>query len=88
MTIVDGMPVSPELVDFLKELSPAVEHGETILTSYIDTLNDIQKYFCRNLNISDMDSLTQFSGFLEAMTYLQDDLIKLSELLPIIKTDN
>lgn len=88
MTTVDGFPVSPELVDFLKVFAPGYEHEETSLTSYIETLGDIQKYFCRNLDFGNEKALKQIAVFLESVTYMQDDLSKLAKLLPLINREN
>lgn len=88
MTIVDGFPVSPELIDFLKTFAPDHESEETCLMSYIEMLGNINKYFCRHLNLGDETDLKQIAEFLESLTYLQDDLGKLEKILPIVKSEN
>jgi len=85
MTVIDGFPLSAELIAYLKEFAPATEHEDTAMTSYVNMLQDIQNYFCRNLHIEDEDQLKQISVFLECVVFMKDDLSRLIKLLPIIK---
>jgi len=88
MTIIDGFPVSAELIAFLKEKSPSKEHDETQFTAHMDYLSQMQDYFCRNLGQINRDDIPIVTQFLEVIVDIKDTFSELTKLLPIIKKEN
>ncbi len=87
MIVVDGMPVSPELVAFLKSFTPRFEHDETSMSISAHYLSRIQDYFCRNLGMIEEEERKDINEFLETLVSAKDILYELSKLLPVINRD-
>ena len=85
MTIVDGMPITPELASFLKSYCPTDKDESTFLTGAISCIQDVQDFMSVNLGDMDEDEKCEVANYLNDIVLLKKDLIKLSKLLPIIK---
>ena len=88
MTVIDSFPVRPELVAFLKQLSPAFEHEETQLECYIHSLSGMQNFLCKHLIVDDCDQLKEISQLIESVMYIREDLTTLAKLLPVITRES
>ena len=84
MTIIDGMPVSQELANFLKEFCPNEKGAPTYLTGCIGTISDVQDFVTMKLGGMDEKEKCEVANYLNDIVSLKKDLIKLSALLPII----
>jgi len=85
MTTVNGMPITPELADFLKSYCPHEKGDHTFLTAAIETMSDIQDFVTTKLGEMDEKEKCQVANYLTDIVVLKKDLIKLSKLLPIVE---
>lgn len=87
MTTVNGMPITPELAEFLKNYCPSEEDGCTFLTAAIGTVSDIQDFVTTKLGEMEEEEKCEVSNYLNDIVVLKKDLIKLSKILPVVSRD-
>lgn len=85
MTTVNGMPIPPELADFLKRYCPQEKGDDTFLTASISSISDIQDFVTTKLGEMEEDEKCEVANYLNDIVTLKKDLIKLAKLLPIIE---
>lgn len=86
MTTVDGMPISSELAEFLKNYCPEKTGEGTFLTAGIETISGMQDFLCLQLAEMEEDEKAEASSYLSDIVMLKKDLIKFAKLLPVIET--
>ena len=84
MTVINGMPISDELADFLREKCPTEQGGGTFFTAAINTISSIQDFICVQLVEMEPAEKEQAADYLSDIVLLKKDLVELTELLPIV----
>jgi len=84
MITMNGMQVTEDLVNFLKQLAPESQGVESSLDSEIDSLLDINDYLLEmltNVSVDDVDGMKTLSNHLINIKSVKDHLKKLNLLL-------
>lgn len=83
MTTINGLIISEELADKLKEFCPVNDNSrkDTILYSCAEKLHEVQNYITRLL-IDTTEDPAKISDMLVALMIAQDELKEINEVLP------
>jgi len=84
MTIINGMEVTDQLVDFLKQMAPYSEGQESHVDSAIESLFELNDYLVGALTevvTDDIVKMREISNYLINVKSLKDDLKELNGLL-------
>ena len=84
MTTINGMPISDQLADFLRDRCPTEKGGCTFFTAAITTISSIQDFICVQLGELEPDEKEIAADYLSDIVLLKKDLAELTELLPVV----
>lgn len=88
MTAVDNLPISPELVKFLKDLYPEGDIQDSPLYRYANSLDDAILHFNNSsMGIPTSDNEINFQEVLNMLIHVRRSVMKFNEILSDLHFD-